>query len=661
MPGINSSSSSHRRNSESQQQTPQQQAYVTRLNDQTIVVNLPRTSIPSTSFSSSPPLLPTRQSAMITPPSQMQPLSSSPVQMSRNHYPSHSRQQQPHQNRQARNGRPRRESLVASDIQLGGPLPLHGSQHPQQMPTSDSFSSSSSLPRENSALSSNNVHSSYVLTHAVHNSSSNSNGSGSRAQYRSGPSSTQYPSSQHPQQYPQQQQQSYRLQPIAPAPGPPGPDNFSAQQSRLQAQQSQQQQQQHQRQQQLMQQQQYQLQQQRQYQYQPQQQPHNNNNNTSLSIQQQLQQPFQSSTTTGISTAPSLHPQFQAKAVCRLTCKSCLTDVCMRGMRAILLADTRVELYSTDRPPAGVQLVYDDYRTRNCKCRIRDVACLGCGNTLGYHVTQPCEKCLSACNNGHFWMFHSDGVSCTERYLPAAYARTVQASRDNNGSYASSRRSSLATSLSSSASGGSETQHQRVGDSAEGTEPDLSFRRRTSIHDIEYNNAVRAGPHASRSAIAATVTRSTTEGRGHQDIFNNDGRDDDSEAEDYDEDKDSEAEDEEDEEEIEEKPVLMLWAALHAQEERYLQQMQLQLVLQQQQQQQIQQRLQQHLHQQQERELQERADVDTTIMTTSGAPPATAPTVGSRYHSMISTAISNASMTLWDENRATNQYEQVCR
>ncbi|KAK3818871.1 MAG: FAM72 protein-domain-containing protein [Benniella sp.] len=91
--------------------------------------------------------------------------------------------------------------------------------------------------------------------------------------------------------------------------------------------------------------------------------------------------------------SPSLHPQFRAKAACRLTCKSCLADVCMRGMKAILLADSRVELYSTDRPPKG---------TRYCKCRIRDVACLGCGNTLGYHVTQPCESCLKACNNGCF-------------------------------------------------------------------------------------------------------------------------------------------------------------------------------------------------------------------------------------------------------------------
>jgi hypothetical protein len=61
-------------------------------------------------------------------------------------------------------------------------------------------------------------------------------------------------------------------------------------------------------------------------------------------------------------------------------------------------------LFSTDAPPHGVALVFDDYRTRNCHCRIRDVACLGCGNVIGYHVTQPCEPCMGACNNGHFWM-----------------------------------------------------------------------------------------------------------------------------------------------------------------------------------------------------------------------------------------------------------------
>ncbi|KAJ3413702.1 Protein fam72a [Chytridiales sp. JEL 0842] len=112
---------------------------------------------------------------------------------------------------------------------------------------------------------------------------------------------------------------------------------------------------------------------------------------------------------------PSIHPQFRSKAVCNLNCKHCGETMCQRGMKAILLGNTKVELYSTDTPPAGVQLVYKDYTTANCRCRIRDAACLGCGNIVGYHVTMPCSKCLDACNNGHMWMFSSDGVQSSER------------------------------------------------------------------------------------------------------------------------------------------------------------------------------------------------------------------------------------------------------
>ncbi|KAJ3397683.1 Protein fam72a [Chytriomyces hyalinus] len=82
-----------------------------------------------------------------------------------------------------------------------------------------------------------------------------------------------------------------------------------------------------------------------------------------------------------------MHPSFRSKIVCQLSCRYCIQPICKRGMKAILLADTRVELYSTDTVPAGrVQLVAEDYLTRNCNCKIRDVACLGCGNVIGYHV-----------------------------------------------------------------------------------------------------------------------------------------------------------------------------------------------------------------------------------------------------------------------------------
>lgn len=104
-----------------------------------------------------------------------------------------------------------------------------------------------------------------------------------------------------------------------------------------------------------------------------------------------------------------IHPAFQTKTVIKLECKYCERRICARGMRALLLADTKVELYSTDLPPekwvwciyslhwtpfafsfhlllisntfgvffSSIQLIGTDYSTQNCECRIKDVACLG--------------------------------------------------------------------------------------------------------------------------------------------------------------------------------------------------------------------------------------------------------------------------------------------
>lgn len=46
-------------------------------------------------------------------------------------------------------------------------------------------------------------------------------------------------------------------------------------------------------------------------------------------------------TTRGFPSA-SIHPSFRSKAVCCLECKYCDQKICDRGMKAILLADTRV-------------------------------------------------------------------------------------------------------------------------------------------------------------------------------------------------------------------------------------------------------------------------------------------------------------------------------
>lgn len=47
------------------------------------------------------------------------------------------------------------------------------------------------------------------------------------------------------------------------------------------------------------------------------------------------------------------------------------------------------------------------------------------GNVMGYHVSQPCEKCLEARNNGHFWMFYSDTVIPRERPDPTGNGKPL--------------------------------------------------------------------------------------------------------------------------------------------------------------------------------------------------------------------------------------------
>ncbi|CAO3565690.1 unnamed protein product [Mortierella alpina] len=106
------------------------------------------------------------------------------------------------------------------------------------------------------------------------------------------------------------------------------------------------------------------------------------------------------------------------KEVVRMACRFCESIICERGMKAQLLADQSVALLSTDDAPESVQLVGTDYRPTNCYCKIRDTACLVCGNAIGYHITQPCEKCLNAENNGHLWLFHPEYILTCPRLDP---------------------------------------------------------------------------------------------------------------------------------------------------------------------------------------------------------------------------------------------------
>ncbi|CAM4732268.1 unnamed protein product [Leuciscus chuanchicus] len=118
---------------------------------------------------------------------------------------------------------------------------------------------------------------------------------------------------------------------------------------------------------------------------------------------------------------------FKNKCVTQVNCVYCDSLLCMRGMKAVLLADTEIELFSTDIPPnRSVDFVASCYSTESCKCKLRDIACLKCGNVVGYHVVAPCKPCLLSCNNGHFWMFNSEAVSTINRLDATGLRHLVQ-------------------------------------------------------------------------------------------------------------------------------------------------------------------------------------------------------------------------------------------
>ncbi|NWT75186.1 FA72A protein, partial [Prunella himalayana] len=111
---------------------------------------------------------------------------------------------------------------------------------------------------------------------------------------------------------------------------------------------------------------------------------------------------------------------FAERCVRVLRCRFCRQVLSWRGMQAVLLADTDTDLYSTDIPPSGaVDFTGSCYFTEICKCKLRNIACLKCGNVVGYHVICPCKPCLLSCNNGHLWMFHSQAVLGINRLDPS--------------------------------------------------------------------------------------------------------------------------------------------------------------------------------------------------------------------------------------------------
>ncbi|KAG5461992.1 MAG: hypothetical protein BJ554DRAFT_5735 [Olpidium bornovanus] len=54
-------------------------------------------------------------------------------------------------------------------------------------------------------------------------------------------------------------------------------------------------------------------------------------------------------------------------------------------------------------------------KTKTKKFRPSHPAGVLSGITSQWH---PCSACLDACNNGHFWMFHAEGIRSADRMDP---------------------------------------------------------------------------------------------------------------------------------------------------------------------------------------------------------------------------------------------------
>ncbi|CAO3679965.1 unnamed protein product [Rhizopus stolonifer] len=151
--------------------------------------------------------------------------------------------------------------------------------------------------------------------------------------------------------------------------------------------------------------------------------------------------------------------EYQQKIVYRIECNCCHTVLSDRGMRAVLLSDRSSDLFSTDLVPdttlsnntKSVGFVNGDYTAFYCYCRLRDIACLVCGNPLGYQINLPCKLCLSQENNGHYWMFRRGAVreqvifvEMSETIAFPLYWAFVSATDDNGGDYFSGDSSTAA-------------------------------------------------------------------------------------------------------------------------------------------------------------------------------------------------------------------------
>lgn len=102
------------------------------------------------------------------------------------------------------------------------------------------------------------------------------------------------------------------------------------------------------------------------------------------------------------------------KKVYWIECKYCSTILSTRSMKASIIYNPQKTFFSTNKQTKFVIVMNKDYYAEDCDCLIRECVCFYCGNNIGYHVSQPCLKCLKSNHNGHFWIFFNQEIKPKE-------------------------------------------------------------------------------------------------------------------------------------------------------------------------------------------------------------------------------------------------------
>ena len=98
--------------------------------------------------------------------------------------------------------------------------------------------------------------------------------------------------------------------------------------------------------------------------------------------------------------------EHESPPVMSLTCRQCHARLTERGMEVFLVANPASSLFSTDIPTDNL-CEGEPKPIPSCACVAVSVLCCHCSQTVGYHVTRPCDLCSLGGHNGHFV---SDGV-----------------------------------------------------------------------------------------------------------------------------------------------------------------------------------------------------------------------------------------------------------